>query len=64
MAENFLKQNIVQKSHRVPNKINQNKPTLRYSIIKMAGVRNKEKILKATREITESHKGKSHKAIC
>ena len=56
MAENFLKQKIVQKSHRVPNNINHNKPTLRYSIIKMAGVRNKENILKAAREITESHK--------
>ena len=56
MAENFPNQKTVQKSHWVPNKINQNKPTLRYSIIKMAGGRNKEKILKAAREITESHK--------
>ena len=56
MAENFPNQKIEQKSHRVPNKINQHKPTLRYSIIKMAGVRNKEKILKAARKITESHK--------
>ena len=49
MAENLPNLTIVQKSHRVPNKMNQNKPTLRYSIIKRAGVRNKEKILKAVR---------------
>ena len=42
MAENVPNQKIVQKSHGVPNKINQNKPKLRYSIIKTAGVRNKE----------------------
>ena len=42
MAENFPNQKIVQQSHGVPNKINQNKPKLRYSIIKTAGVRNKE----------------------
>ena len=49
MAENVPNQKIVQKSHGVPNKMNQNKPTLRYSIIKRVGVRNKEKILKAAR---------------
>ena len=56
MDEKFPNKKTVQKSHRVPNKINQNKPTLRYSIIKMAGVRNKETIQKAARKITESHK--------
>ena len=45
-----------QKVHRVCNKVNQNKPTLTYSIIKMAEVRRKESIRKATRDNTESYK--------
>ena len=56
MAENFPNQKIVQKSHGVPNKMNQNKPTLTYSIVKMAEVRHKESIQKATRDNTESYK--------
>ena len=42
--------------HKAPNKMNQNKPILRCSIIKMANVRNKERILKAARDNTELHK--------
>ena len=56
MAENLPNLTIVQKSHRVPNKMNQNKPTLTYSIVKMAEVRHKESIQKATRDNTESYK--------
>ena len=48
--------NQVQKPHRVCNKVNQNKPPLTYSIIKMAEVRSKESIQKATRDNTESYK--------
>jgi len=42
--------------HKAPNKMNQNKTILRYSIIKMAEVRNQERILKAARDNTELHK--------
>ena len=46
-----------QKVHRIcNNKVNQNKPTLTYSIIKMAEVRYKESIRKASRDNTESYK--------
>ena len=55
MAENFPNQKIVQESHRVQDKINQNKPTLRYGKLNCR-IRNKERILKAARKITESHK--------
>ena len=53
MAENFpnLKKETdiqVQEAQRVPNKMNLNRPTPRYIIIKMAKV--KERILKAARE--------------
>ena len=53
MAENFsnLKKETnlqVQEAQRVPNKINPNRPTPRYIIIKMAKV--KQRILKAARE--------------
>lgn len=53
-----------QKPHRLLNKMNQNKITLRCSIIKMAGVRNQERILKAARKNTESIKGNFLKTIC
>ena len=53
MAKNFpnLKKKTdiqVQEEQRVPNKINQNRPTPRHIIIQTAKV--KERILKATRE--------------
>ena len=40
----------VQKVQKVPNKLNPNRPTPRHIIIKMAKVKDKERILKATRE--------------
>ena len=54
MAENFpnVKKEAdiqVQEAQRVPNKINPNRPTPRH-IIKMAKVKDKERILKAVRE--------------
>ena len=59
MAENFpnLKKETdmkVQEVQRVPKKINPNRPTLRHSIVKMAKVKDKERILKAAREKTKS----------
>ena len=40
----------IQESHRAPNKLNPNRPTLKHIIIKMAKVNDKERILKAARE--------------
>ena len=55
MAENFpnLKKETdiqIQEAQRVPNKINPNRPTPRHVTIKMAKVKDKERILKAARE--------------
>ena len=54
MAENFpnLKDTDikVQEAQRAPNKLNPNRPTPRHIIIKMAKVKDKERILKAARE--------------
>ena len=55
MAENFpnLKKETdikVQKAQRVSNKMNPNRPTPRDTIVKMAKVKDKKRILKATRE--------------
>ena len=55
MAENFpnLKKETdiqIQEAQRVPNKRNPNRPTLRHIIIKMAKIKDKERILKAARE--------------
>ena len=40
----------IQEGQRAPNKLNPNRPTPRHITIKMAKVKNKERILKATRE--------------
>ena len=55
MTENFpnlvkKKDTHVQEAERVPNKLDQKRPTLKHIIIKMARLKDKEKILKATRE--------------
>ena len=54
MAENFpnLKETgiKIQEAQRAPNKWNLNRPTPRHIIIKMAKVKDMEKILKAARE--------------
>ena len=54
MAENFpnLKDTDIkiQEAQRAPNKLNPNRPTPRHIIIKMAKVKDKERILKAARE--------------
>ena len=53
MAENFsnLKNTDIkiQEEQRAPNKLNPNRPTPRHIIIKMANVKNKERILKAAK---------------
>ena len=59
MAENFinLKKETdiqVQEAQRVPNKMNPNRPTPRHILIKMAKVKDKERILKAAREKKKS----------
>ena len=68
MAENvpkLKKINIwVQGAQTVPNKINQNRPTQRHIIIKMAKVKDKERILKVARRKTKCHiQGYPHKVI-
>ena len=40
----------IQEAQRASNKLNPNRPTARHIIIKMAKVKNKERILKAARE--------------
>ena len=54
MAENYpnLKETAlkIQEAQKAPNKLNLNRPTLRHIIIKMAEVKDKERILKAARE--------------
>ena len=54
MAENFpnLKHTVskLQEAQRAPNKLNPNRTTPRHIIIKMANVKDKERILKAARE--------------
>ena len=65
MAENFpnLKKEIdiqVQEAWRVPNKMNPNRPTLRLNIIKMAKVKDQERILKAAREKQSQLQGNLH----
>ena len=53
MAENFP--NLkgadikIQEAQRAPNKLNPNRPTLRHIIIRMAKVKDKERILKVAR---------------
>ena len=56
MTENFpnLVKEVdtqVQEAQRVPNKMNPKKPTPRHIIIKMQKVKDKERILKAAREM-------------
>ena len=69
MAENFpnmwKKTNIQVRSrkYRVPNNMNPKRLTLRHIIIKMANVKYKERILKASREKQSYIQGNSHKAI-
>ena len=54
MAENLpnLKETDIktQEAEKAPNKLNPNRPTPRYIIIKMANVKDKERILKTARE--------------
>ena len=69
MAENFpnLKEidiNI-QEAQRAPNKLKLTRPTPRHIIIKVAKVKDKERILKAAREKQRvNYKGNPDKAIC
>ena len=67
MAENFPKlkkdtETQVQEAQRVFNKMNTNRPTPKH-IIKMAKVKHKEGILKATKEKQSQLQGNPHKAI-
>ena len=55
MTKNFLnlvkeKDTQVQAAQRVPNKLDPKRPTLRHTVIKMTKLKDKERILKATRE--------------
>ena len=47
-----MKENVIQVQdvQRVPSKLDQKRPTLRHIIIKMTRLRDRERILKATRE--------------
>ena len=55
MTKNFpnlvkKKDTQVQEAQRIPNKLNPKRPALRHIIIKMTRLKDKERILKATRE--------------
>ena len=61
MAKIFPKETDIQEQkHRVSNKMNPNRPTPRYIIIKMAKVKDNEMIPKAARK--HSVQGNPHKA--
>ena len=54
----------IQEAQRIPNKMDTKKTTLRYIIIKMPKVKDKEKILKAAREKAYSYlQRSSHKTV-
>ena len=67
MAENLTKLKEtdieIQESWRAPKKLNPNRPTPRCIIIKMTKVKDKKRILKATRETKSYLQGKLHKAV-
>ena len=67
MAENVpnLKHTDIktQEAQRTPNKLNPNRPTPRHMVMKMAKVKDKERILKAAREKQSINDKQSHKAI-
>ena len=55
IAENFLKMgkeivNQVQEAQRVPGRINPRRNTPRHTVIELTKIKDKDKILKATRE--------------
>ena len=62
---NLMKTDInIQEAWRAPNKLNPNRSTTRHTILKMAKVKDEERILKAAREhnlliIRNPHKAKS-----
>ena len=52
----------VQEAQRVPGRINPSRNTLRHIVIKLTKIKDKEKLLKATREKTKNNiQGNSHK---
>ena len=64
MIENFLNlwnetDILVQEVHRVPNKINPERPTLRHIVIKMVKVKSKETRMKAARMKQVTYEGLS-----
>ena len=68
MKENFpnLVKEIdmqVQEAQRVLNKMDANRTTARHIIIKMPKVKDKERILKATRKEVSYLQGSSHKTV-
>ena len=67
MKENFpnLVKEIdmqVQKAQRVPDKMDAKRPTQRYIIIKIPKIKDKERILKAAREVSYLQDS-SHKTV-
>ena len=67
MKENFsnlvMEIHIQVRKHRVPNKMDAKRPTLRHIIIKMPKVKDKERILKAAREKQSHLQRSSHKTV-
>ena len=68
IAENFPNMgkelvNQVQEAQRVLGRINPRRNTSRHTIIKMTETKDRDNILKATRERTNNIQGNSHQAI-
>ena len=55
--------NQVQEAQRVPGRINPRKNILRHTVIKLTKTKDRDKILKATREMTNNIQGNSLQAI-
>ena len=53
----------VQEAQRIPNKMVAKRPTPKHIIIKMPKVKDKERILKATRKEVSYLQGSSHKTV-
>ena len=54
----------VQEAQRVPNRINPKRTTPRHTVIKMAKIKDKERLLKSSKGKATSYiQGNSHKAI-
>ena len=55
--------NQVQEAQKVPSRINPRRNTPRHIVIKLAKIKDRDKILKATGKMTNNIQGNSHQII-